>query len=111
MITKDHINYLKNTLEPDGDAYPWHELYEWDDMYLKTKLHQEDVQESLKWKSRYSSLKQSGLFFNNICAIDDLVWFSKSLEEFKLKLAITEDDCHSGLASRPSIPALSKLFD
>ena len=36
---------------------------------------------------------------------------ARSIEELKLKLAITKDDCHSRLASRPNIPVSSKSFD
>ena len=86
MITKDHIKYLKDTLEPDGDAYPWHELYEWDYKYLEAKSHQEDAPEGLKWEHRYSTLKQSGPLFNNTCVVDDLVWTAKSLDDFKIKV-------------------------
>jgi len=39
---------------------------------------------------------------------DDIVY---QIEEASLKLAITEDDCHSGWTSRPNIPDSSKLFD
>lgn len=62
MITKDHIKYLKDTLEPDGDSYPYKELYEWHEKYLEAKQNrQEDVlPEQMKWKHRYLTLKQSG---------------------------------------------------
>ena len=36
MVSEDHIKYLKDALEPDGDAYSYHKLYEWDDQFLKS---------------------------------------------------------------------------
>ena len=68
MITKDHIKYLKDSLEPNGDDYPYKELYEWHKEYL------------------YLTLKQSGPFFNNLLKVEDLVWSSKSLADFKIRV-------------------------
>ena len=44
--------------------------------------------------------------YNPNCKIDLYLY-----DDCNLKLAITEDDCHSRLASQPSIPASSKSFD
>lgn len=46
----------------------------------------------------------------NLVRTRDATEFAAIVSEF-LKLAITEDDCHSGLVSQSDIPASSKLFD
>lgn len=86
MVSEDHIKYLKDTLEPDGDAYPYHKLYEWDDKFLEAKIQPAGPEMlDYKWDDRYNTLKQTTIFFNNLSLIDSLLWNSKSIEDFLIQ--------------------------
>lgn len=83
MITSNHIAKLKEKLEAE-DGYSYQEMYEWNECYLKAKPPK-NKWKNFEWSQRYLALKQSGPFYNNLCAVDDLVWASKSLDDFKIK--------------------------
>ena len=95
MIASNHIAKIREKLEAE-DHFSYPELYEWSECYLKAKPPK-NTWKNFEWSHRYCTLKQSRQFYNNLCAVDDLVWSAKSLDDFRLKLAITEDDCHSDL--------------
>lgn len=84
MITSNHIAKIQEKLEAtDHFSYP--ELYEWSECYLKAKPPK-NKWKNFEWSHRYCTLKQSGSFYNNICAVDDLVWSAKSLDDFRIKV-------------------------
>ena len=78
MVTANHIQYLKDTLEPE-DGYPYYYLYDFSEAYAAHVA-------GFKWENRYNSLRQDTQFFHNVSAIDDLVWSSKSIDEFLVKV-------------------------
>ena len=86
MITSNHIAKLKEKLEAE-DCYSYQDLYEWSECYLKAKPPK-NKWKNFEWSHRYCTLKQSGPFYNNLCAVDDVVWRSKSLDEFMLKISL-----------------------
>ena len=86
MITSNHIAKLKEKLEAE-DGYSYQEMYEWNEFYLKAKPPK-NKWKNFEWSQRYLTLKQSGPFYNNVCAVDDVVWRSKSLDEFMLKVSL-----------------------
>ena len=85
MITSNHIEYLKSTLEPE-EGYPYPELYEWSDEFIRAHnapLEYFDskirvlnelkiLMERYQWKNRYSSMVQHGTFYENIIKLEDI---------------------------------------
>lgn len=93
MITSNHIEYLKQELEPE-EGYPHKELYEWADKYILwhdlLEKHQGDLEFAadpyFEWKDRYNSLVQRGAFFSNLAKLESLRYYAKSEEEWKIAL-------------------------
>lgn len=82
MICKYHIKYLKEKMEPKN-GYPYREIYEWNASYLISKEYNNGV---FRWENRYGALKQTTTFFKNIVKIADLIYDSKSIEEFIINI-------------------------
>ena len=83
MITSNHIEYLKSTLESkEGYSYP--EIYEWSNEFIRvqhillayadsTRCIPNDLMAFMKrypWKNRYSSIVQHGTFYENIVKLE-----------------------------------------
>ena len=85
MITSNHIEYLKSTLEPE-EGYPYQELYEWSNEFIQAhymslvyfdnkRCVPKDLIsfiESYPWKNRYNSMVQHGTFYENIVKLEDI---------------------------------------
>ena len=85
MITSNHIEYLKSTLEPE-EGYPYPELYEWSDEFIRAHNAQLEyfdskirvpielkiLMERYQWKNRYNSMVQHGTFYENIVKLEDI---------------------------------------
>ena len=93
MITSNHIEYLKQELEPE-EGYPHKELYEWADKYILwhdlLEKHKGDPEFAadpyFKWEDRYNSLVQRGVFFNNLAKLESLRYDIESEEPWKIAL-------------------------
>lgn len=83
MIASNHIAKIQEKLEAE-DHFSYPELYGWSEYYLKAKPPK-NKWKNFEWSHRYCALKQSGTFYNNLCAVDDLVWSAKSLDDFRIK--------------------------
>ena len=92
-ITSNHIEYLKQELEPE-EGYPHKELYEfadryilWHDLLEKYRDNPEfAVDPCFEWKDRYNSLVQRGVFFNNLIKLQSLRYYVKSEDQWKIAL-------------------------
>ena len=85
MITSNHIEYLKSTLEPE-EGYPYQELYERSDEFIRahnaplayfdSKIYVQNklkiLMESYPWENRYNSMVQRGTFYENIVKLEDI---------------------------------------
>ena len=97
MITSNHIEYLKQELEPE-EGYPYKELYEWADRYIEwhdfLEKHKDDPEfvadPFFRWKDRYNSLVQRGVFFNNLVKLESLRYDVKSEEAWKIALDLED---------------------
>lgn len=96
-ITSNHIEYLKQELEPE-EGYPHKELYEFADKYILwhdlLEKHQGDpefaVDPNFKWEDRYNSLVQRGVFFNNLVKLESLRYNAESEEPWKITLDLED---------------------
>ena len=97
MITSNHIEYLKQELEPD-EGYPHKELYEWADKYILwhdlLEKHKGDPEFAadpyFKWKDRYCSLAPRGVFFSNLVKLESLRYNADSEEAWKIALDLED---------------------
>ena len=99
MITSNHIEYLKSTLEPE-EGYPYQELYAWSNEFIRAhnaSLAYFDskicvpnelkmLMERYQWKNRYSHLTQDGTFFNNIIKLEDIRWYENDEDKWRVAL-------------------------
>ena len=93
MITSNHIEYLKQELEPE-EGYPHKELYAFADKYLLwhdlLEKNKDDpgfaANPFCKWEDRYDSLVQRGTFFNNVITLQMLRYDAESEEAWKIAL-------------------------
>lgn len=93
MITSNHIEYLKQELEPE-EGYPHKELYEWADKYILwhdlLEKHKDDPEFAadpyFTWEDRYGSLVQRGVFFNNLVKLESLRYDVEGEELWKIAL-------------------------
>lgn len=91
MITSNHIEYLKQELEPE-EGYPHEELYEFTDKYILWRdlleKHKGDpefvVDPYFVWEDRYNSLAQRGMFFCNLFKLESLRYNAESEEAWKI---------------------------
>ena len=99
MITNNHIEYLKSTLEPE-EGYPYQELYEWSNKFIQAhymslvysdskKCIPKDIIsliESYPWKNRYNCLVQHGTFYENIIKLEDIRWNENDEDKWRVAL-------------------------
>ena len=85
MITNNHIEYLKSTLEPE-EGYPYQELYAWSNEFIRAHnaslayfdskicvpIELKILMERYQWKNRYNSMVQHGTFYENIVKLEDI---------------------------------------
>lgn len=97
MITSNHIEYLKQELEPE-EGYPHKELYEFADKYILwhdlLEKHKGDPEFAadpyFMWKDRYCSLAQRGVFYCNLVKLESLRYGAKSEEAWKIALDLED---------------------
>lgn len=99
MITSNHIEYLKQELEPE-EGYPHEELYAWAYKYIESysasmryasssfvcPKYVIDLMKEFPWEHRYNTLVQQGTFFENIVKLESLRYDVESEELWKIAL-------------------------
>ena len=99
MITSNHIEYLKSTLEPE-EGYPYPELYEWSDEFIRAHnapleyfdnkirvpIELKILMENYPWKNRYRFLVQHGTFYENIVKLEDIRWNENDEDKWRVAL-------------------------
>ena len=99
MITNNHIEYLKSTLEPE-EGYPYSELYEWSDEFIRahyapleyfdSKIRVPNelkiLMERYQWKNRYNSMVQHGTFYENIVNLEDIRLHENTEDKWRVAL-------------------------
>ena len=99
MITSNHIEYLKSTLEPE-EGYPYPELYEWSDEFIRAHnapleyfdskirvpIELKILMERYQWKNRYNSMVQHGTFYENIVKLEDIRLHDNTEDKWRVAL-------------------------
>ena len=99
MITSNHIEYLKSTLEPE-EGYPYQELYAWSNEFIRAhnaSLAYFDskicvpnelkmLMERYQWKNRYNSMVQHGTFYENIVKLEDIRLHDNTEDKWRIAL-------------------------
>ena len=99
MITSNHSEYLKSTLEPE-EGYPYPEMYEWSNEFIRAHnvpLEYADsmrcipkdlkaLMERFPWKDRYSSMVQRGTFYENTVKLEAIRWHENDEDKWRVAL-------------------------
>ena len=106
MITSNHIDYLKHTLEAE-DKYSHPELYAWSEFYIKAHNvpleyadsrrsvpeHLHRLMKDFPWHHRYNSLVQHGTFYCNIVRLAGIRRDALNEEDWKIALDLEGIPC------------------
>ena len=74
MITSNHIEYLKSTLEPE-EGYPYQELYEWSNEFIQAHYMSsfQNAAEANAWHFVDSMYKKISREHLPICTVEEFM--------------------------------------